>query len=96
MIHMKYCIDSLEIMWCTVCTCIDFTQVDALYEGKGAIHMAALEGYLPILRLLISHRANLNKKVTHIILYSQQRFTHITLVYNIYEDHMMSCITLCV
>ena len=67
---MKYCIDSLE-MRCTVC--IDFTQVDALYEGKGAIHMAALEGYLPILKLLISHRANLNKKVTHIV-YSQKSF----------------------
>ena len=38
-------------------------QVNTIYDGKAAIHMAAVENYLPIVRLLIQNKADLNVKV---------------------------------
>lgn len=34
-----------------------------MYEGKAAIHMAVVESYLPIVRLLIEYHADLDIKV---------------------------------
>ena len=38
-----------------------------MYEGKAAIHMAVVESYLPIVRLLIEYQADLNVKVSYIL-----------------------------
>jgi ankyrin repeat protein len=37
-------------------------HVNTMYEGKAAIHMAVVESYLPIVRLLIEYQADLNVK----------------------------------
>ena len=34
-----------------------------MYGGTAAIHVAVIESYLPIVRLLIEYKADLNKKV---------------------------------
>lgn len=37
-------------------------HVDTVYDGRTAVHVATVERYLPILKFLISYRANLDKK----------------------------------
>ena len=45
-----------------------------MYDGKAAIHMAVIESYLPIVRLLIEYNANLDIKVGHkYIVYTHTR-----------------------
>ena len=41
--------------------------MNTVYEGKAAIHVAVIEGYLPIVRLLIhDFNADINMKVLHV------------------------------
>ena len=54
-----------------------------MYDGKAAIHMAVIESYLPIVRLLIEYKANLDIKVGHMYIHAQ------TSTY-IYSVHLIS------
>ena len=63
--HYLYTIyDYMYMYMCTLnCALLPHKQVNEMYEGKAAIHVAAMEGYLPIVRLLIKYTADLDIKV---------------------------------
>ena len=46
------------------CNVVPHKQVNEMYEGKVAIHVAVMESYLPIVRLLIKYTADLDLKVS--------------------------------